>query len=77
MTVITPNLFFESLINSKSFSIFKPLNHSCFSFQGQDMVGGLPVLCTVVGTPAAGTDGSSSKACTQCPALEWLWQNQQ
>lgn len=45
MTVITPNLFFESLINSKSFSIFKPLNHSCFSFQGQDLGGGLCALC--------------------------------
>lgn len=54
LTVITPNLFFKSLINSKSFSIFNPLNHSCFSIQGRDVVGGLGALCTAVGTPAPG-----------------------
>lgn len=44
LTVITPNQFFKSLINSKSVSIFNPLNHSCFSFQGRDVVEGSPSL---------------------------------
>lgn len=34
MTVIKPNLFFESLINSSSSSIFTLLNHSCFPSKG-------------------------------------------
>lgn len=72
LTVIMPNLVFKSLINSKSFSIFNPLNHSCFSSQGRDEEGGLGALCTVVKTHATGW-----MACTQRPTPERLWQKQQ
>lgn len=65
LTVITPHLLFKSQINSKSFSIFNLLNHSCFSFQGPDVVGELGVLCTAEETLAPGTEGCSSTAHTQ------------
>lgn len=65
LTVITPHLLFNSQINSKSFSIFNLLNHSCFSFQGPDVVGELGVLCTAAETLAPGTEGCSSTAHTQ------------
>lgn len=69
MTVITPNLFFKSLINSKSSSIFKPLNHSHFSCQGHEVGGRSQCSLQGLRTPVLGTDGCSSLVgtCHQAP----------